>query len=251
MKMMKLALCGAAASLAMAGSAFAQVSVNAGVTSEYVFRGLSQDGAAGFGGIDYSTDDWYVGTWFSDVAFASAETDLYAGWTPSAGGVDFDLGVVYYGYINPGYTTYLNYKTGVFDTSINPGYWEVKASASVPLGMGSVSGSIYYSPDFFAEGGSATYYEIGFDYPWEKVDFSGAVGVQTISDTETLYYGSPVSYDDSYTTWNIGFTIPVTDNFSADVRYIGTSNAAGNFGNYNLSGVDFNGIVGTLTATFP
>jgi uncharacterized protein (TIGR02001 family) len=250
MKLIKTALCAAAASVAMAGTAHAgaamEMSVNAGATTEYVFRGLSQGGASGFGGIDFASDQFYVGGWASDVGFGpSAEFDLYAGWTPSFGGADLDLGVIYYGYLNDP-NTYVDYQTGLGDSSIDADYVELYAAASVPVGMGSVSGSVYYSPDFFAEAGDAIYYELGFAMPWQDVEFSGAIGVQTLDDVQ-----DPLFFEDSYTTWNIGFTVPVADNLGVDVRYIDISSDGNIIGNSNLAGVGFDGIVGTLTATFP
>ncbi|MEI7932595.1 MAG: TorF family putative porin, partial [Alphaproteobacteria bacterium] len=117
---MKLALCAATAGLAMASAAHAEVSVNAGVTSEYLFRGLSQGSyAAGFGGADWSGDGGvYLGTWASTVGFGpSAEVDLYGGWKTMAGGANLDFGAIYYGYLNDP-NTYINYKTRAADSSI-------------------------------------------------------------------------------------------------------------------------------------
>lgn len=248
MKLLKTALCAAVAAGAMAGAAQAQdLSVNAGVTTEYVYRGLYQAVDAGFGGIDYGTDNWYIGTWFSTVDFAAAEIDFYAGWTPSAGGVDFDLGVIYYGYIND-FDGYTDYTTGLVDSSIGGDFWELYGSATVPVGMGWVGGSFAYSPDFFAESGDATYYEISFGFPWQDVEFSGAYGIQTIDETQ-----DDLIFGDDYSTWNFGFSFPVNDRMSADIRYHDTDDDAILFANSNLSLVAaYDGVlVGTLTATFP
>lgn len=252
MKLIRTALCATAAMAAMSGVAAAQTSVNAGAVTEYIYRGLSQtSGATAFGGVDWASDNFYIGAWASGVSFADAEVDLYAGWTPSAGGLDLDFAVIYYGYVDA-VPVFVDHTTGLADPSIDAAFFELKAAATLPIGMGSLTGSINYSPDFFAESGAATYYELGFSFPWETVSFSGAIGLQTIDEVEAGPFaclGAPCQ--DSYTTWNFGMTIPVGDNFSVDVRYINTDSDADYFGNSNLAGVARDGIFGTLTAVFP
>lgn len=61
---------------------------NAGVVTDYVFRGITQteEGSAVQGGLDYSFGDsgFYIGTWGSNVSFAGssidAEMDTYIGY---------------------------------------------------------------------------------------------------------------------------------------------------------------------------
>lgn len=96
----------AAASLAATGSAVAgDLTANASVTNNYIWRGLSQseNGAAVSGGLDYAADSgFYVGTWASNVSYGandrfSFEHDLYAGFR---GGEEltWDVGYLYYNY---------------------------------------------------------------------------------------------------------------------------------------------------------
>lgn len=253
MKVLKLALAAGAATLALTGAAHAEVAFNAGVTSEYLFRGLSQGSyAAGFGGIDWSGESGvYAGAWTSSVGFGpSAEVDLYGGWKGKAGDADVDLGVIYYGYVND-VNTYTNYKTGLVDSKIGAAYTEVYAKGSFPVGMGAMTGAVYYSPDFFAEGGNATYYEVGFSAPYKDVSFSGAFGIQDIDKPMAgLTSCAGAKCEDSYTTWNIGFTVPITMSANVDVRYTGTSDDAYHFANPNLAGTAVNGVTAKLTATF-
>ena len=70
-------------------AAYAQLSTNVGLTSDYRFRGISQsnNGAAVQGGIDYAhSSGLYVGNWNSSVSSAlypnsaGLESNLYAGW---------------------------------------------------------------------------------------------------------------------------------------------------------------------------
>lgn len=104
MKMKKIAACAALmAAAGIATPAFAGVTGNVGVFSDYVFRGITQTGGAAAvqGGLDYShASGLYAGTWISDVSFAPStfETDLYAGYAGKVGDVGFDVGVLQYYY---------------------------------------------------------------------------------------------------------------------------------------------------------
>jgi uncharacterized protein (TIGR02001 family) len=104
------------------------LSANVAVVSNYYFRGVSQtdDGPAVQGGVDLEGiggTSIYVGTWASNVDFGdraneevtntdgdtievqtgvnnstSYEIDFYAGWAPSLGDFNFDVGYIYYAY---------------------------------------------------------------------------------------------------------------------------------------------------------
>ncbi|MGI2260406.1 TorF family putative porin [Shewanella sp. GXUN23E] len=83
----------------------AGVSGNLGVSSNYLWRGISQtgNGSAVQGGLDYSHDSgFYAGTWVSNVDFGddtSYELDLFAGFSGELSeGLAYDLGYVFYGY---------------------------------------------------------------------------------------------------------------------------------------------------------
>lgn len=96
------------ASVLIAPSATAEsnFSANAGVSSNYIWRGLTQSEnvAAVSGGIDYaSPSGWYAGTWASNVSYApgdvfSYEHDVYFGFSGEAGSVSYDVGYLYYNY---------------------------------------------------------------------------------------------------------------------------------------------------------
>lgn len=92
------------------------LSGNIGLTSDYVFRGVSQTqgGPAIQGGFDYAhSSGLYVGTWASNVAWVSTddgagnkffkdnnsmEIDLYGGYRGAAGDLGYDVGVITYYY---------------------------------------------------------------------------------------------------------------------------------------------------------
>ena len=93
----------------MAGAAAAQdaptVTFNVGLTSDYVFRGVSQtdESPALQGGVDVSSGIFYGGLWASNVDFydsTDAEIDAYVGVKPTFGAVSADFGAIYYGYVN-------------------------------------------------------------------------------------------------------------------------------------------------------
>ena len=109
-----LAGCMAAPVAAMAEDSPHTFSGNVSMTSNYVFRGISQTGgdAALQGGFDYThSSGFYLGTWGSNVGWiedyqgygsGNVEFDLYGGFRGGIGetGVTFDVGAI--GYFYPG-----------------------------------------------------------------------------------------------------------------------------------------------------
>jgi len=83
---------------------------NAGLVSDYRFRGFTQTGyAPAFqGGFDFThRSGFYLGNWNSNVEQglyngASLEMDFYGGYRFSAGDLGLDLGYLYYAYPNSG-----------------------------------------------------------------------------------------------------------------------------------------------------
>jgi uncharacterized protein (TIGR02001 family) len=86
----------------VAQTAHAEVSANIGVTSNYIWRGVTQtnEDPAVSGGIDYAHDSgFYVGTWTSNVDFADYEWDIYGGYGGNlTDDVSFDINTIYYAY---------------------------------------------------------------------------------------------------------------------------------------------------------
>jgi uncharacterized protein (TIGR02001 family) len=211
MRTLKLALAATAASLCFAGAAQAQddtgpsFAFNIGANSEYVFRGISQtdEDPSVFGGVDATIGLGYAGVWVSNVDFGNGtdlEYDLYAGIKPTVGAVTFDLGVIYYGYVDS-------------PSGSNQDYVEAKLAASVPAGPATLGAAVYYSPEFFGDTGDAWYYEINaaVTIPDTKVSLSGALGRQDIE------------VGPGYTTWNAGIGYALTDNIGLDLRYWDTA----------------------------
>ncbi|MDC7681726.1 TorF family putative porin [Asticcacaulis sp. BYS171W] len=208
----------AVSALLVAGAASAEgaVSYNIAVTSDYVFRGITQtdESPAIQGGIDYTNGIFYAGTWASNVDFgtkADYEVDLYAGIKPTAGKASFDFGVLYYAYPQED------------DLNVT----ELKAAVSYPLGAGSIGATYYTNTDDTFD----TYYaEVNAAYPiTEKVSLSGAIGTQKFA------------FGGEYDTWNVGGSVALTDKFSVDLRYHDTSES--------IKGMDERFVV-TLKAAF-
>lgn len=81
------------------------LSANAGLNSEYIFRGIPQsDGkAAAFGGFDLESGGFYLGTWGSTVDAGSTdgdglEVDLYGGYSVDIGEFSLGVGATWYTY---------------------------------------------------------------------------------------------------------------------------------------------------------
>jgi uncharacterized protein (TIGR02001 family) len=105
--------------------------------SDYRFRGVSESGRdpALQGSVDVTYHGFYVGAWASSIArFAdtNAELDLYAGYSGSAGPVEYQVGAI--AYLYPG-----------GDGSGN--VYEATGSLSYTLGPATGKFSINYAPD--------------------------------------------------------------------------------------------------------
>lgn len=109
MKMNRLALACGAAMLGLSSIAAAEVSTNIGVTSNYIWRGLTQTGnsTALSGGFDWSGETGlYAGTWLSE-AWDDYELDLYGGYAGEVGDFGYDVGLIYYTYSSDAESNFL------------------------------------------------------------------------------------------------------------------------------------------------
>lgn len=135
---------GLLATSATLNTAAAEVAFNAGVMSQYIFRGVTQrDGASIMGGADYThKSGLYLGTWFAQVGNSGnlgnsqgLEIDVYGGYNANIGDLGLGAGFTSYQYTDKitstktGFdTSYneLNFKAsyGPFTATLNPGYRE-------------------------------------------------------------------------------------------------------------------------------
>lgn len=103
MKMMSKSLVAAAVLAATSTTAMAELTANAGLVSNYVFRGFSysDEGPALQGGLDYAHESGiYAGTWLSTIdngADSGIEYDLYLGFANEVNGFGYDVGYIVYG----------------------------------------------------------------------------------------------------------------------------------------------------------
>lgn len=164
-----------------------EFSANVALSTDYLFRGISQtDGNPAIsGGFDYSYTPFgfYAGVWASNVDFSSfgdddnIEIDYYGGFagefTNVLPGVSWDIGGLYYQYpADDGDDDY-------FEVYGSLGYtFDVQFEPTI-----GVFGA--YSPDFFAETGDAVYinptldlslpmgFGLAFGYGYQDVDDIG------------------------------------------------------------------------------
>jgi uncharacterized protein (TIGR02001 family) len=192
------------------------VTVNGGLTTDYVFRGQSQsdEGPSVFAGLDIAYGMFYAGFWAASVddfvSFGNIEIDVYTGIKKSYNGVDFDFGVIYYAYPDDGYP-------------VNVSYLELKAAASAKVWRDiTLTGTVFWSPDYTLETGSTWTFEgkAAAPLPIWGLTVSGAFGHVTSEDENGAFafnFG-----DDSYNYWNVGLSKTFREKFTVDVRYWGT-----------------------------
>lgn len=184
------------------------ITVNGGLTTDYVFRGVSQsdEGPAAFVGADLAYKWFYAGVWASSVddftSDGGVEIDVYAGIKKSWNGVDLDIGILYYGYPNN-------------DADVTLDYMEIKGAVSGKVWRDiTLTGAVFYSPDYYAETGETWTFEgkAAVPLPFYGLTASGALGY--IEGEEDAFV--------DYTYWNVGLSKTFREHFTVDVRYWGT-----------------------------
>jgi uncharacterized protein (TIGR02001 family) len=140
-------------------SAYAQVSGNLGLASDYRFRGISQtqNGPAVQGGVDYAhSSGLYIGNWNSSVSSqlytngAGVESDLYAGYKKDIyKGLTIDVGSYNYFYPNATNGKNPNFNTQELYAGLGYGPVAVKYSRSTSnyFGANNTAGTQYYQAD--------------------------------------------------------------------------------------------------------
>ena len=144
-----------------------ELSANTSLTNNYVWRGMTQSAnkTAIQGGLDLGYKGLYLGTWISNVDFASdatTEIDGYFGYGGEIAGIEYDLGYIKFAYLNEG--------------DIN--FEEVYFGLSKDFGMASIgatySKGIDNAPDDIAlEASAGLPQEYSFDLGWGDYDTYG------------------------------------------------------------------------------
>jgi uncharacterized protein (TIGR02001 family) len=188
----------AAALLGSTAAVQAELSANAAAASNYLFRGITQtgDSAAVSGGLDYNHDSGlYLGTWMSNVDFASAEVDIYAGYGGDISeDFGYDVGTLYYYYPNGG----------------NIDYAEVYGNLSYSLLSGGIAYTYYGETDDGAFESGDIYYHASLDLPLALPDgFASSIFAG--------YYDFDEA--DSYTHWGLAVSKDAGDFGSFSVSY--------------------------------
>jgi len=199
----------AGALLMLGSNAIAEITGNVSVTNNYLWRGLTQttNEAAVQGGLDYAHDSgFYIGTWVSNVQYASDdifsyEHDVYLGFS---GGDDFyyDVGWLYYNY----------------DDVANFDFHEFYGT----IGMGGLSATAWVLSGTEADeapgqdfGFGSTYY-LSVDFGFELSNGLG-IGLHAgrhAGDFNEAFNGVPGDYTDysvSFAIEDFTFTISDTD----------------------------------------
>ena len=181
--MKPIAIAGLAASLFVGASVQAgELTANAAVNNNYIWRGLTQsiNQATVSGGLDYSSDNGvYVGTWASNVEYApgdpfSYEHDIYAGYAFDFRGFSYDVGYLYYNYDEEAEfdfgEIYGSISYGGFSLSVNL-LTNTEADEPVGVNFGFLD-SQYVSANYGFEVGNGV--EVGLHVGWHNGDFNEA-----------------------------------------------------------------------------
>lgn len=191
-----LSLAAAVAAALSSGVAAAEVTGNAAVTNNYIWRGVTQtsDQAAGQGGIDWSGGPgFYAGTWLSNVDFSGDgdgyEMDVYAGWGTDIGETGaVDLGILTYQYpVTPNFNFTEVYLSGTFSVITLGVNYTVDAASGNNAEQTVGAGGAFDEGDTYVFG--------SLDFPTKAGDFSLFAG-SYMFDNSNKTFANGNSYGD-------------------------------------------------------
>lgn len=207
--------------------------VGAAVTTNYLFRGISQSNmrpsVSANAELRYnlnSTFQLYAGVAGASIkltnidASPSLEFDVFGGIRASIGDLSVDVGGIAYTYHGLG----LRPIGPILVFPTNPTFYEgyVKLGYKVADWL-SVGANAFYSPSFLDTGASASYLSATakITLPYDFA-LSGEVGRQNFHTANDIVHGGPFFKMPSYNYWNAGLSY--TFKFATlDLRYHGTS----------------------------
>lgn len=215
------------ASILAAGAALAQpqaappehtVSFNAGVVSDYRYRGISQTRLrpALQGGVDYAhASGFYLGAWASTIRWvrdaggnARAELDVYGGYKTALGPVGLDVGVLRYLYPNarlapspnttelyaagswgPATLKYSHAVTNLFGFANSENSWYLDLSATFATGLWGLSVTPHVGHQKVENNGTFSYTDYAITVAKEFAP--GLAASLALVDTDTDDYRAP------------------------------------------------------------
>lgn len=162
-------------------------SANAGIVSDYRFRGLSLSNRnpAIQGGFDIAMDNGlFIGTWASSVADtggSNVEVDIYGGYSGSAAGLDYTVTAL--AYLYPG-------GSGV-------DYYEFSAAVEKSIGPATVGVLTAYVPDQTNFPGDNLYISgtAGYAVPNTPISISARLGREASAVSKKWDWEAGISYD--------------------------------------------------------
>jgi uncharacterized protein (TIGR02001 family) len=191
---------------------------NVGVTTDYIFRGISQSqhDPAISGGIDYShTSGLYAGTWLSTQKWVKAqsaktgsdfELDIYGGYKGEVGDIGYDVGLIHYQYDGKKTASTTGLPTPDTTEAYLGASWKmlsVKYSHTISRyfvgwgDVGTVSGNKVSSK-------GSNYLELNATHDLgDGWGLLGHIGYQKVKNLPDAASGLP---DASYTDWKVGVT---------------------------------------------
>jgi uncharacterized protein (TIGR02001 family) len=199
-------------------------SATAAITSDYVFRGLSQtdEDPAVQASFEYKHPvGFYAGVWGSSVddsiSEGNVELDLYAGFKKElAENLTYDLSVIYYWYPGDGRDPEKDY----VEAHIGLSYAFAKVPLEPNLGVG-----FNYSPDYYGEDGNAYYVSgtLKLTLPYQ-FGLGFELGYQYVEGDKTTGNGLGLDGGDGYDYlfWRIGVSKEVLG-FNLDLSYYDTN----------------------------
>jgi uncharacterized protein (TIGR02001 family) len=191
-------------------AAMAGTTGNAGVVSEYLFRGIEQSGGSALqGGIDYSAaSGLYAGTWASNTggpaSSGGTEIDFYGGWTGKLGPASVDVGAIYY-----------YFSEDEEDLGLAFDYPEIYAK----FGISYFAAQVYYSTSYLGDGNEAAADAAGMDTDFIYLNL---LGTFPLSETLSLAVqlgnssgdGAEVAWGDSYSDYSVALTKTLDNGFA-------------------------------------
>ncbi len=206
----------------MAGAAHAsdvKLSGTAGMSTDYISRGYSftSGDPQVFANVQANfAEGFNAGVWGSnvDLGTGNSEFGFYVGNTREYGNLTVGLDAYYYTYPDVN----------------NIDYWEFGAHAGYDFDVATLGGSLYYSPNYFADTGAGWYKTVTLTVPvTDRVALYGTGGHQSLNC-------GPNAWD-----YGVGVTYEFVDGYSLDLGWNGVDDKFGG---------DDNRVTATLTASF-